>query len=181
MRQAYRRLSEWIEFQFSQVDFDPPDVPDWSWLAGLGRGVFWVLVIGLGLWLSFLLYRAITYYIRKRQGKAYQSIPKPQAPQQRTAAEWWREATLFAQKRNYRQACRALYMATLQKLHDSKRILHDPSRTDGEYLQGISHAAESRPYQLLIRTHERAEFGNAVVSAESYERCQQAYREIERL
>lgn len=181
MRQAYRRLSEWIELQFSQIDFDPPNVPDWSWLAVWGRGLFWGLVIGLGLWLSLLLYRAITYYIRKRQGKTYQSIPKPQVTQQRTAAEWWREANFFAQKRDYRQACRALYMATLQKLHDSKRIMHNPSRTDGEYLQVVSHMPGPRPYQLLIRTHERAEFGDAVVSEESYERCQQAYREIERV
>ena len=35
-----------------------------------------------------------------------------------------------------------------------------------------------RPYQLLIRTHERLTFGNAVANEETYQRCRRAYQEI---
>ncbi|NJL50125.1 MAG: DUF4129 domain-containing protein [Leptolyngbyaceae cyanobacterium SM2_5_2] len=51
------------------------------------------------------------------------------------------------------------------------------SRTDGEYLQSMA-AQPSRPYELLIRTHERLTFGQALATEETYQRCRRAYQEI---
>jgi len=37
-----------------------------------------------------------------------------------------------------------------------------------------------RPYQLLIGTHERLLFGRAIASSEMFQRCCQAYEEIQK-
>ncbi|MBD0333945.1 MAG: DUF4129 domain-containing protein [Cyanobacteria bacterium Co-bin13] len=182
IRQTVRQFQEWFEYQFSKVDLAGPDLPQWSWPADLARGLFWVLVGGLSLWLSWLLYRAILASWQQRQARRA-AQPAPQAvpvPDFRSALAWWREANALAQAGQYRAACRALYFAALQKLHEQQRLAYDPSRTDGEYLQTLAQDPKSRPYQLLIRTHERSEFGNAAVSAEVYQRCRQAYQEIDR-
>jgi hypothetical protein len=181
IRQAVRQFQEWLEYQFSRVDLEGPDLPQWSWPADLARGLFWALVVGLGLWLSWLLYRAIWAYWQTRQRGAAAQVSAPAAAAEaRSALAWWREANALAQAGQYRAACRALYLAALQKLHEQHRLTFDLSRTDGEYLQVLGQAPQDRPYVLLIRTHERNEFGNATVSEETYQRCRQAYREIDR-
>ncbi len=80
---------------------------------------------------------------------------------------------------NYREACRCLYLAILQHLHDTKVIIHKPSRTDGEYLQLLRSTVTSmQPYETLITTHEQSCFSDTEILSENYEQCRQAYREI---
>jgi hypothetical protein len=68
-------------------------------------------------------------------------------------------------------------MATLQRLHDSAIAPHQPSRTDGEYLQLVQQLPQSQSYQALIATHEQLCF-NAEIVPENFSQCQQAYQEI---
>lgn len=180
LRQTGQRLREWIDYQLSRPDFDRPDLPSWSLPEALLRGVFWVLVVGLALWLSWLLYRLLTNYAQHRHRLGTASVTRsPSDATTHSADYWWRQANQLAQAGRYPEACRALYLAALQILHDRQQILHDPSRTDGEYLQHLIDQSQTRPYELLIRTHERAAFGDVAPSAEAYQRCQQAYREIQ--
>lgn len=181
IRQTVQRSREWFDYQFSKIDVEGPDLPQWDWSKDAARGLFWLLVIALGLWLSWLLYRVLRQYWEQRQTRragapALRPVSKTEL---KSALEWWREANALAQVGHYREACRALYLAALQKLHEQQRIGHDPSRSDGEYLKTLLQEPRSRPYELLIRTHERTEFGNVAASAETYQRCRQAYREID--
>ena len=68
-------------------------------------------------------------------------------------------------------------MAGLARLNDTETVLYRPSRTDGEYLTCIA-AHPSRPYELLIRTHERLTYGETLATEETYQRCRRAYQEI---
>jgi hypothetical protein len=85
---------------------------------------------------------------------------------------------------NYREACRSLYMALLQKLDEAQVIPQQASRTDGEYLQQIetlyvrSRLSDVAPYRTLILTHEQLCFGNTEISDAEFRDCQQAYQEI---
>lgn len=181
IRQTAQRMQEWIEYQFSQIDVEGPEMPQWKWPEELARGLFWILVTGLGLWLAWLLYRAARHYWRERQQGSAQPLVRSQLPAARPSAlELWRQANSLAQVGQYREACRALYLAALQKLDEQRQIAYDPSRTDGEYLRKLGQLPLPRPYELLIRTHERNEFGQAAVSAETYQRCRQAYRELDK-
>ena len=107
---------------------------------------------------------------------------EPVPPESHSPQYWWQQALALAQEGHYGEACRALYRATLQQLNDRQVLLHDLSRTDGEYLDGLSQRLEvealPRPYQLLIGTHERLTFGGAIASAETFTRCRRAYEEI---
>jgi len=94
-----------------------------------------------------------------------------------TVAEPSRELIALAQQGDYAGACQALYMAGLARLNDTEAVLYRPSRTDGEYLDCIV-AQPSRPYELLIRTHERLVYGDAPATEETYQRCRRAYQEI---
>jgi len=78
----------------------------------------------------------------------------------------------------YRQACRCLYMALLQRLDDAGTVVYQPSRTDGEYLQLIQQLPQPVPYETLIRIHEQLYFGNTEADASTFEQCQQAYQKI---
>ena len=180
VRKLSQNISEWIDLRLSgngqNVDSpDPFELPPW-----LGNLLLWVS-IGIGtIVVSWFLWRLLVTYLDNR------SIPLQseaglgeEAQPTLSVAAWLREAKRWEQEGNWPAACRALYMAALQRLHDRKRVSHLESRTDGEYLQTLDQVAQPRPYQLLIRTHERAEFGGIEPTEENLRRCQYAYREIE--
>ncbi|MEM9151509.1 MAG: DUF4129 domain-containing protein [Cyanobacteria bacterium P01_F01_bin.3] len=204
-RQLSRRFGEWIEYRFSQVE--GPDLPDWEWPDWLkwdlpdavGQTLFWLVMSALALWLAWLLYLAVEPAIAEwwakdqkwnRFGRADQDEEKEHSMQ-----HWWQQAQTLAKAGNYGKACKALYRATLQQLHEREILRHLSSRTDGEYLQGLEkHLAASdateegakvedglsvpRPYQLLIGIHERLVFAGTSASAEMFKRCRRAYEEI---
>lgn len=178
LRQAMQNLGEWFEYQFSRIDVDGPEVPRWPWLGPVAEGLFWVMVAALTLWTGWLIYRGLVAYLNQRQAKtgATQAFAPTEAALKQ-AAHWWREAQRLAQQGDYAAACQALYMAGLARLNDTERVLYRASRTDGEYLDCIA-TDPSRPYELLIRTHERITYGNAPATEETYQRCRRAYQEI---
>lgn len=180
LRQAMQNLGEWFEYQFSRIDIDGPEVPRWPWLGPVAEGLFWVMVAALTLWTGWLIYRGIIAYLDQRQRQAATRATQfsaPTAAALKQAAHWWREAQRLAQQGDYAAACKALYMAGLARLNDSETVLYRPSRTDGEYLDCMA-ANPSRPYELLIRTHERLTYGDAPATEETYQRCRRAYQEI---
>jgi hypothetical protein len=183
LRKLGQYLSEWIELQLSRnqavSDIDPPpqfELPDW-----IGQLLLWLsLGIGIGL-LTWVLWLLLVRYLDRDDGAS--RMPRlriAEAEPELSAAAWLRQAKQWEQSGNWQAACRALYMAALQKLHDRQWIPHLNSRTDGEYLQALDQVAQPRPYQLLIRTHERSEFGETPLTADNLKRCQQAYQEIEK-
>ncbi len=174
--QGIQRVGEWSEYHLSKLDIDGPNLPRWPWLEPLGRGLFWLVVAALALWLGWLLYRGVvTYQQRRRRGMTQPPATREEALRQ--AADWWRQAQQLAQVGDYAGACTALYMAALVRLNDTDRVPYRVSRTDGEYLNAIT-AQPSRPYELLIRTHERLTFGQTPATEETYQRCRRAYQEI---
>ncbi len=183
LRQAMQNLGEWFEYQFSRVDVDGPEVPRWPWLGPVAEGLFWLMVAALTLWTGWLIYRGIIAYLDQRQRQAKTGATQFSAPTEaalKQAAHWWREAHRLAQQGDYAAACKALYMAGLARLNDSEAVLYRASRTDGEYLDCMA-ANPSRPYELLIRTHERLAYGDAPATEETYQRCRRAYQEIAQL
>ena len=178
IRQGFQRLGEWWEYQTAKIDFEGPQVPNWGWLEPLGRGLFWLLVAALALWTVWLLYQGVQSLLERREGTVVTTTAGPSEAVLRQAAQYWREAQDLAQTGDYAGACRALYMAGLIRLNDTETVPYLPSRTDGEYLFCIDQQTAPRPYQLLIRTHERLTFGGITATEEMYQRCQRAYREI---
>jgi hypothetical protein len=174
-----QRIGEWIELKLFELM--PSKLPNVSISPLLLDVLFWGLVLALGtlvIWWLMPLFRR-TWFALQQSAEGQSEPRSPLPPRDLTVAEWLQQAKMFHQQGHYAEACRALYMAMLQRLNDTKIALHEPSRTDGEYLQLVRSLAQSRPYQTLIQTHEQICFGNAQISNETYTLCQQAYREIE--
>ena len=181
LQQLGRRGREWFELRFLQNNSDASDnLPTASGPNWLERGIVWLLVALLLIWVSWRAYKLVKAYLRNWRSRSGPGIKLGSAAAGRepTVATWRRRAEETRRQGRYGEACRALYMAMLQRLHDTQVIVHQPSRTDGEYLQLVHHFSQPRPYQVLIQTHERFCFGNLAATAETFQRCQRAYQEI---
>ncbi len=177
-----------MEYRASLIDVDFPDfpeLPEWSFPAEVAQVLFWLLLVALTAWLGLLLYRAFGPSIREwleRDQKWVKLGGSPStAAEDRSVQYWQQQAQDLAKQGNYAAACKALYRATLQRLHDAQVLKHDASRTDGEYMTGLRRLLGDmpRPYQLLIGTHERLVYGRAIASAEMFKRCRSAYEALQ--
>lgn len=187
IQQFQQQVGEWLALQFSKLFSNLPEVNwpstalEWGWLYWLFNGLFWILV---GLLVSWLVLQLLgqwpalldTFHLRRINGNIE---PAARADRPLTADLWLVQAQEFQRQGNYRQACRALYMAMLQRLNDTGVVPGEPSRTDGEYRQLLQQqSGQVQPYQVLIATHEDQCFGDADATLDDFNRCQQAYREI---
>lgn len=174
-----QRLKEWLELKLTRANPPNPNLPNWSlpeiWL----RAAFWLIVVLFLVWLGWQLYQWLDGVRRQPRRSRPVSSRAEKSVDQLTVAGWWQRAENLQRQGNYYEACRALYLGMLQRLNDRKLVPHQASRTDGEYRQVVQNLAESQPYQFLLQTHEQLCFGDSESSPELFERCQQAYREIE--
>lgn len=180
IQQFWRQVGEWIEVRFPRLRSpNVPNAPNWFpgwWL----EAAFWMAVIAIALWLIWLLYQWLSPYLgaQFQTAKMLNRRADERSPE-KTVSGWMQQVQEFQRQGNYREACRALYMATLQRLNDAKLVPHQSSRTDREYWTLVKLLPQAQAYQTLLRTHEQLCFGNTDISAEAFNRCQAAYREIE--
>lgn len=180
LQQFQQRIGEWLERIFSNGEQSDSDQPNWEIPDWLQKALFWLIVIGLILWAGWQLYKLLQpYFSNYFQFSRLSSAAASDRTTVLTASDWLSRSRQAQQQGNYREACRALYMAALQHLNDKDLIRQEPSRTDGEYLSLIQELSASQPYQTLIHTHECLCFSDAAISADVFDRCWQAYREIE--
>lgn len=186
LSQFQQQIGEWVEYQFYRFEGVLPDLPtDWKispWLATLLNFLFWLAValfIAVVIW---RLWREFSPYIYSWLGnQANSSLGRSTTLHDNlSVANLWERSQQFYRQGNYREACRYLYLAILQHLHEQNILLHQVSRTDAEYLQllRLGNQTPIQPYETLITTHEQLCFGNQEMLSENYEQCRQAYREI---
>jgi hypothetical protein len=179
------KVGEWFEYQFSRFQKTLPELPPgWSissWLAELLKVLFWVILGLFVVWVIWRLWQEFNPYIYAwlaRFDHGFISQNKNQA-NELSISLLLTKAQEFHQQGNYREACRYLYLAMLQQLHEKAIAPQQPSRTDGEYLQLVtSSVTPVQPYETLITTHEQLCFGNHEILAENYQQCRQAYQEL---
>lgn len=184
LSQFQQQVGEWVEYQLERLQGSLPRLsPGWKispWLSNLLTFLFWLIValfvvfVIWRLWLEFSPY----VYSWLSRNNSFNAASKNRT-NDLSVALWLERSQEFYRQGNYREACRCLYLAILQHLHDTKVISHKFSRTDGEYLQLLrSTVTPVQPYETLITTHEQLCFGNAEILPENYQQCQQAYQEI---
>jgi hypothetical protein len=186
MSQLLQRVGEWLELQTSgstpnRQQESPPFWLDSVLLEMMAKVAFWLLLAWLLSWAALKIMRLLRPYIHSFTHQLTQ--PANQATKtpasELSVASWLERSQKFQQQANYREACICLYMAMLQRLHDSGIAKAQPSRTDGEYLQLVQQLPQPQPYQTLLTTHQRLCFSNTEASRSVFEQCEQAYREIE--
>jgi hypothetical protein len=178
LQQLQQRVGEWIERLFSPHWRDHPT--NWNLPVWFLQGCFWLIVTSLVGWAGWQLYQLLSPYFYSWKPGLQPASTGAAESTELSAEQWLRRSRSAQQQRNYREACRVLYLAMLQHLNDRELIRQQASRTDGEYLSLVQTLTPSQPYQILIRTHERLCFDQTAISAETFDRCWQAYQEISR-
>ncbi|MFB2933715.1 DUF4129 domain-containing protein [Aerosakkonemataceae cyanobacterium BLCC-F154] len=183
-QQQMQRFNEWFELLLSRNQTQLPEI-NWSpelleflWL--LVRGVFWVMVGLLLVWLGRQIWQNWKKFYDYVPGLENSVELKTTSINKLKVSNWIERSRKYYRQGNYKEAVRCLYMAMLQRLNDRGIILDETSRTDGEYRQLIQNLPNQQAYQLLLNTHEQLCFANSPISLEIFERCQQAYQEIEK-
>ena len=182
--QFQQQVGEWLEYQSYRFE---QALPNWSpawkfppWVGSLLNFLCWLL---LGLFVAVVVWRLwgefrpyiYSWLNISNSGRNRAKILSSDV----SVANLLERSQALYRQGNYREACRCLYLAILQHLHDTKIIPHKSSRTDKEYLQLLrSSVTPIQPYETVITTHERLCFGNAEILSENYEQCRQAYQEI---
>ncbi len=176
-----KRFFDWLESIFAPFQNILPDIsPKWALnkqFLEILKILFW-LALGLFLaWIALRLWREFRPYIYTWWNKNNQGAKDAKAAEtQLSSSTWLKRSQELYRQGNYREACRLIYLSTLQHLHEKEILPHKRSRTDGEYLQLLELSANSmQPYETLITTHEQLCFDDAEIVSDNYEQCQQAH------
>ncbi|MFN6514125.1 MAG: DUF4129 domain-containing protein [Nostoc sp. CreGUA01] len=185
LSQFQQQVGEWWEYQFYRLERALPELPDgWSispWVGELLKFLFWLILGLFAAWVAWRLWLEFSPYLYSwlNRGSNFTDFNVKNSSSESSIAVLLERSQKFYRQGNYREACRCLYLAMLQHLHQQAIAPHKVSRTDGEYLQLLrSSVSPIQPYETLITTHEQLCFGNAEILPDNYEQCRQAYREI---
>ena len=172
-----QQLGEWIEVRMRSIDALPSADPLPAWVGVFLVRLSWLLLAGLLLWFSYrVLYPYYQQWLAK--SKHIKLSSDRLIVQASTVQELLAKSQQFQQEGDYTQAARWLYLAMLQRLNDTKLVPHQPSLTDREYLKLLDTFPAIQSGNLLISTHEQIHFGDAIVTAADFDRCQQAVKEV---
>lgn len=169
-----RNFDEWLELVNRSAENQNTESALPEWLPYLLYFLAWVLLICFGAWLGLIVYRALRNYWLERQGIFLSQ--ETALPTHQSLLELLQKAQKFYNQKNYREACRYLYLALLQFLHDREILPQKVSRTDGEYRyyleeKSLQHREECL---LVINLHERLTFAKINISEEDCRACQTA-------
>jgi hypothetical protein len=178
LEQLQQQVGEWIEVKLRSSDRDlnldilPP------WLGPLLIRLVWLILAGLAIWIG---YRIIYPYWQRWVARNNRSkLTLDRSPERvYTVSELLTQSRQFQQADDYTQASRWLYLAMLQRLNDANLIPHQFSRTDREYLQLLRTIPIVNVGETLVSIHEQLHFGDRDISSADFDRCQQAYQQIE--
>ena len=95
----------------------------------------------------------------------------PADPRDRAPTEFLDDAALLAAQGHYREALRALYLATLVSLDRRRLIVFDPHHTNGHYLRQMPSGDSKRDFSEFTRRFDRAWYGGQVAGEEDYRAC----------
>jgi Domain of unknown function (DUF4129) len=177
-RQTQQRLGEWLELQLNQPG-KPGAKPNAPWsLQWLAPYITWGLGIALVGLLGFILVRGLRSWQIQRQQRQWRGDPTvtvdaPIVSQQ----EWLTRSQTYQRQGNFTEAARALYFALLGSLADRQIIPDKRSRTDREYVALTQDLPQPEAFATVLQTHEQIQFAGNALSAQEYDRCQQAYRQ----
>jgi hypothetical protein len=191
VQQLQQQAWQWVELQLSQLFSNLPEFGwpsprssvDWSGLTIWIKSLSW-LILGLLLIWGIWQLRRLSPALRILWPQLFSaSVPRAESPAHPPAsvAVWLQQAQEYRRQGDYQQACRALYLAMLQRLDDAGIITGQPSRTDGEYRQLLQNLPQYQRYLVLLNLHEQQWFGGVSATEEDFQRCFKVFQELDKL
>jgi hypothetical protein len=148
--------------------------------AFLGKVVFTILLVVVGLLIAGWIARAVLDYRRKGgaeapagAGSAGDSAPAPSLS--------FDDASRLAAEGRYAEAVHALLLAAIRHFAERSRVSIQPSRTSRELVRLLPLGPEAREaFAELVATVERSLFGGGAVRVEDYERSLARFQALTR-
>lgn len=180
-----QRIGEWSEYQLSQLDtdWDLEFIP-FKLLWRIIEFFLWsiiALILVWMLWQGWLLLRP--YWRRwQRSTPNFAPVVTPINTPLLSAADWFERSQTARVEADYRRGIFCLYQAMLSLLNEREIILTQLSYTDEEYRRSLLEKQISflQSYELLLSSHQRLCFGRVEADRSLFERCQQAFNQIQR-
>jgi Domain of unknown function (DUF4129) len=171
--QTQHRLGEWLQVKLMAA-LPHQSIPPWL-ISALGSLLWLLLAAGL----AWIIYQLMRFY--QRTSRRQPPVPSKMVPPVRnsTVPELLAQSQAWQHQQNYSEACRCLYLAMLQRLHEASLIPHQHSRTDREYLDLLAQLPALQNSTVLLRTHEQLQFADRSISAAGLDSCQQAYQQLD--
>jgi Domain of unknown function (DUF4129) len=173
LEQLQQRFSEWIEVK---LKFAAPKTGISPWVATLISYILWSVLIAGVAWIMYLIISRYWPQLKLRRPTTNPSTPPVRSY---TVVELLAQAQQFQSQKNYSEACRYLYLAMLQRLNDANLIPHQTSRTDREYAEILRSLPIIANSNILLQTHEQFKFADRTITADGFDRCQQAYTQLD--
>lgn len=96
------------------------------------------------------------------------------------SAELKEEAAQLASRREFKAACRSLYLSLLQLLHEKEIAVFAPAKTNYEYFYLLNaHKDLQKGFRSLAETVELVWFGTKSAEKEDFETCNGALQQLE--
>ena len=178
-----QRFSEWSEYRLSQLNPDwNLDSPLFKLLWRIVKICLWAIIAVSIVWLVWQAWLLLRPYWRGWRRKSVGSpIDPPPTTPSLSAADWVERSQTARIEADYRQAIFCLYQAMLKLLEERGIMPVQPSFTDEEYRRSLLQRPifPPQPYETLLSIHQRLCFSQAQADRALFERCQQAYQQIE--
>ncbi|MFN3360549.1 MAG: DUF4129 domain-containing protein [Pseudanabaenaceae cyanobacterium] len=173
-----RHYEEWWETVTPATAVEPNSYFLPPWLPQFLTFLAWVLLLVSFAWLGLKLYRWGCNYWLERQ--RHNLTVNTFVVSQPSLGELLRTVEFNWRRGDYRSACRYLYLALLQFLHDRDILPQDPSRTDGEYRLFLQQKRLQplAAFFTIINLHERLHFSHAPVSEQEFIDCKTAFDRV---
>ena len=179
-----QRFGEWSEYRLSQLDtdWDLEFIP-FKLLWRIVEFCLWSIIALILVWMLWQGWLLLRLYWRRWQRNSSHLAPivAPAVTPTLSAADWIERSQTARIEADYCRGIFCLYQAMLSLLNEREIISIQPSYTDEEYRRSLLQKQISplQPYELLLSSHQRLCFGRAAADRTLFERCQQAYNQIE--
>jgi len=178
-QQAGESIERQLRRFFNGLKLPHWNLPDEPMFSSIGETIQTILTFMLILAVLWLIWRIalrfIPYFKRwQQQSRPLKSAKSPVISSQ----QWVLRSQTFQQQGDYYQACRCLYLAMIQQLHDRRLIPDQPSRTDEEYRLLVWRLSQPDSYESLLQIHQLLTFSDRPATLQLFNQCQQAYQAI---
>lgn len=175
---------EKLQMRDQNRDNNRVDFPDFPWLADVLRVLMYgILITAIGLLIWLLSKLRFMSQMRKEKTRSGGGILED-GEELLSEDEYLKNADDLIAQGRFREACRALYLATLVRLDAARVARLEPTQTNWEHLRRVE-TSRTKPDGLDFRTptklFDHAWYGYTARRAADVEPFRRAYLEIKQL
>ena len=183
LQKLFERLKKLFEGDKNSTEAStPPSVPDW--VPVVIKGLFFILCAVIVVCLIYLLTKIPWGWTSLGRKKKARGGLLEEGEELLSEDEYMLEADRLIAEGRFREACRALFLASLLRIDATRIARFEPTQTNWEHLRRIE-TSKTRPAELNFRpatkAFDHAWYGSTAKSVADVAIFQETYMTIKRL